>query len=64
MDIGEPEVAAGVSVRELLMVESQRMQQCCMKIMHVHFVGDGVMSEFVGFSIGDSGPESTSCNPY
>jgi hypothetical protein len=33
--IGQAEVAAGVAVSQLLVVESQEMQQCRMQIVHV-----------------------------
>ena len=63
MDISEAEITARVSVCELFVVQPQRVKQRRMEIMHVHLIGDGVVSEFVGFSIGDSRPESASCNP-
>ena len=54
MHIGEPEITACVTVRELFMVETQRVKQRRMEIMHVHLVGDGVVPKFVSLAIGDA----------
>jgi hypothetical protein len=39
--ISEPEVAAGVAIREALMVEAQQMQDRGVKVVNVNFVLDG-----------------------
>jgi hypothetical protein len=46
VDIGEAEVAARVTVRQLFMVKPERMKQRRVEIMHVHLVSDRVMPEY------------------
>src|SRR4051812_33470274 len=37
-DVGEPEIAARVTVRELLVIQAQQMQHGRVQIVHVNFV--------------------------
>src|SRR6185295_15260267 len=54
MYVGKPEIAASVTVRKLLMIEAEEVQQSRMQIMHVHFVLGSGKAEFVRRAIDDA----------
>src|SRR4051812_48976758 len=55
MDIGEAEITALRTERQLLMVESQQVQDCRLQVVHMHLVFGDAEAEFVGFAIGETG---------
>ncbi len=60
MDIGQSEISTGVSVCEPFMIESKRMEQSRMQIMHVYFILDRLMTEFIGGAISEARSKTTS----
>ena len=58
MDIGEPEVSSLVFEGELLVVDSQQVQDGCMEIMNMDGVGGNVVTERIGLTV--AGPSSDS----
>ena len=48
VDVGQPEVAAGVAVGELLVVEAQQMEDRGVQVVDVDLVLDGLEAELVG----------------
>lgn len=52
-----------MTIRELFVVETHRMKQCGMQVVHVHFVDDGMMAEFIGLAVRNPGLQSTTGQP-
>ena len=48
MHVGQAEVAAGVAIGELLVVEAQEVQDRRVQVVNVDAIFDGVPAEFVG----------------
>ena len=59
MHIRQPEVASGVAVGELLMVDSKEVQHGGMKIVNVHGIVLHVHTELVGGSVGQASFHTT-----
>jgi hypothetical protein len=53
-DIGQPKIATGVIVSQSLVVKSQQMEDRSVKIVHVDFVRDGVMSNVIRCTVRDA----------
>ena len=51
MNVGQPEVAAGVAVGELLVVEAEQVQNRRVQVVNVDFVLDGSKAELVGGAV-------------
>src|ERR1043166_4560641 len=51
MDVGETEIAAGVAISQLLVIESEQMKDGRMKIMNVNRVFDHIHAQLVGRAI-------------
>src|SRR5206468_3210229 len=49
--IGEAEVAAGVAVSQLLVIEAEQVQQGRVQVVHVDLVLHGVVAELVGGAV-------------
>src|SRR5688500_576952 len=64
VDIGEPKIAAGVTVRESLMIQAKNVQQRRMKIVHVDRVFDGAVTKVVGGTPGESRSNSAARHPH
>ena len=47
MNIGQPEITAGMAESEFLMIQSQQVQHRCVQIMHVDFSVHGHMTQFI-----------------
>ena len=58
--IGQTEVAAFVTESELFVVHAEEVQDSGVEVMHVNLLLDRVLAEFVGFTINQSGPYSSS----
>ena len=58
--ISKAEVTAVVAVGELLMVEAELMQDGGMEVVHVHLALHGVVTVFVGITIGKTRFEAAS----
>ena len=64
VDIGEPEVAARVAVGETFVIESQDVQDCCVQIVEVDFVLDGVVAVVVGRTVAESRLDARARHPH
>ncbi len=56
VDVGETEIATSVAVCESQMIDFHQMENGGVKIVHVDFVFDGVVTVFVGCTIGHPTP--------
>ena len=50
--IGQPEIAAGVAVGQLLVIDAQDVQQRGVQVVDGDAVFDGAEAEFVGCAVG------------
>ncbi len=48
INVRRAELAAGMSEGEPFVINTQQMQQRCMKVVHVHFPFNGILSNFIG----------------
>src|SRR6187549_2266599 len=64
VDVGQTEVAAGVAVGQLFVIETQQMQDGCVQIVNVDRGFDGVPAIFVRCSIGHSAFVSSTGQPH
>src|SRR5581483_2149242 len=53
-DVGEPHVASGVAVGEVLVIEPERVQNGGVQVVHVHWVFDGLVAVIVSLAVGDA----------
>ena len=51
-NVGQAEVAAGIAIREPLVVQPHQMQDGCVQIVHVNAVFDGLMSKLIRRAVG------------
>ena len=54
--VRQSEVASRIFVRQLFVIQAQRVQQSRMQVVHVNFPGDRFVTQFVGFAIAETGP--------
>ena len=47
VDIRQSKIASGVAVCQLLMVDTQRVQDCRVQVVHVYFAFDGFVANFI-----------------
>src|SRR6516164_9484904 len=59
-----PLIATVIQVSQLLVIEPEAMQDCCMDIMHVNAILDGVETNFVGCTVGDSAFDPAAGEPH
>ena len=62
-DVGQSEIAPGMTVGEALMINSQSMEEGRVKIMHVNGILDRPISEGIATPISEAGPHPTPCHP-
>jgi hypothetical protein len=48
MHVGQSEVATGISIRELLMIEAEQLQHRRVQVVDMDDIFDGLESEFIG----------------
>ena len=63
MDVGEPEVAACVFERQLLVIEPELMKQRGMEIMNMNSATDASEAELVRLAVRVAGLEAATSNP-
>src|SRR5439155_25182276 len=63
MHVGKTIVAALESVGQPGVIQTEQVQNRSMQIVHVHFVFDGVKTEFVRFPVSDAWLDSTASQP-
>ena len=63
MHIGQPEVAPGVAVRQLRVVEAEQVQDRRVQIMHVDLLLDGLVAELVGGAINRAALDAAAGQP-
>ena len=51
VNVGQAEISAAVTVSQLFVIEAQQVKHCCMKIMYVHPIFNGVDAKFVGCTV-------------
>src|SRR5262245_61321074 len=61
--IREPEIAAGVAVSQLLVIEPQRVQQGGMQVVHVDLVHHSMMAKLIGLAVREAGFEAAAGEP-
>ena len=61
--VGETEVAAGVAIGELFVIQARGVQQRRVEIVHVHLIRDGVVAEFVRRSVCQTALEAAAGEP-
>lgn len=54
MDVGEAEVAAGVTVGETGVVEAELIEDGRVEVVHVDLILNGFETEIVGGAVGDA----------
>ena len=63
-DVGQAEIAAGVAVRELLVVEAHEMQDRGVQVVDVDAVFDGFEAELVGRAVDVSAADAAAGHPH
>ena len=49
--VGEPEIAAVVTIRELLVFDAEQMQECGVQVVHMHLVLHRLVAEGIGRAV-------------
>ena len=60
MHVGQAEVAAGVAVGQLGVIEAQQVQHGGVQVVEVDFVFDGVVAVVIGLAVADAGLHAAS----
>src|SRR5712692_640372 len=63
-DVGQAEIAAGVTIGELLVIESQQVQDGCVHIVNMHAILDGVVAEFIGCAVDEPRLNPAASHPH
>ena len=63
MHIGQAKITAGVTIRQLFMVEPHQVQNRRVKIVHVHGVGFDSISNVIRLAVDDAALDSATCQP-
>ena len=63
MHIGEPIIAARMTIRELRMIHSKLMENRRVQIMHRNFIFDHVIAPLIGFSVDHATTNATTRHP-
>ena len=64
MNVREPEVAAGVVVSELFVVDAELVKNCGVQIVEVNLLLDGVVAELVGLTVTQTTTKPATSYPY
>ena len=64
VDVGQPEVAAIETVRQLLVVETQQVKDGRMQIVDMHAVLDSMVTEVVGGAVNHAALDAASREPH
>src|SRR5262245_57726566 len=63
MDVGESEVASGIAVDELFVIEPEQVQEGGMQVMHMNRLVDGLESKLVGGAVRDAALDAAAGQP-
>ena len=63
-DVGQAKIAAGVAVRELLVVEAQEMENRGVQVVDVDAVFDRFEAELVGRAVDISAADAAASHPH
>src|SRR5579883_1337842 len=63
LDVSQPHIASGVAVGQALVIETKQVEYGGVQIVYVHRMFDGLVAEFVGLTVGDSGLHAASGQP-
>ena len=64
MNVGEAEIPARVTVREMLVIKPEEMENGSVKIMNVNRILDGLETEFIGLPVLKTGFDSSPRHPH
>ena len=63
MDVGQSEIASGVPEGQPFVIDTQLMQDRCVKVMNFDRVLNGVLADFVGRPMDMATFETAACEP-
>src|SRR6266511_2878585 len=63
MHVGQPEVTAVVTVSQFLVVDAQQVENRRVQVVHVDFVGGGLVAKIVGGAQRKGGPDAPAGQP-
>ena len=63
MNISQPEIAAAVAIGQSLVINTEQVQQCGVKIMHMHFIALGIESVIVARAVTETAFYSATSHP-
>ena len=63
VDISEPEITTPEAIGQLLVINTQQVQNCSVEVMNVYWVLDGVVAQFVGTAMGNTALDPTTGRP-
>ncbi len=63
VDIGQPKIPSGITIRQLVVIQSQQMQEGGVQIVHMYFVFDRFMPKLVGLAVSKPRLDSTAGQP-
>src|SRR5262245_19222608 len=63
MNIGQAHVAAAETHRQALMVDTKQVQHGGVQVVDLDLIGDGLVAEFVGFSINRAALDAAAGQP-
>ena len=62
--IGQPEIAAGVAVGELLVIQAKQGENRGVQIVNVHRIVDGFGTVFISLSVGEAALGAAAGHPH
>lgn len=64
MHIGQTEITSIIAIGEPFVIESQLVKEGGVQVVHMHLVLHGVVSEFIGGAVTESGFEAATGQPH
>ena len=64
VNIRQSEIASSVAERELFVIEAEEMEDGCVQIVDVNFVGDGLETKFVGRTMNHAAFDPAASEPH
>src|SRR5262249_59006662 len=64
MDVGQAEVAAGVAVGELFVIESEEVKYCGVQVVHMDLLLDGLETQVVGCAVDVASLDAAAGHPH
>src|ERR1035438_1604840 len=63
-DVGETEITAGITIRQLGVIKAELMQQCRVKVVHVYLILGRCETKLVSGTVHVPGLEASACHPH